>query len=156
MRSISTVRPSIPTHAYTQIAQTLMPFLFSWYDFIKIRNHNLFGKSCVASALAEYPSYNGMLHIYSKTAHSSSTVSTPSNTPIPRQTPLTAPNGIQIQSAVLPQHTLRTDRPTDRWDWRQVCTNTRLRSIDCIATRIKTGKPSLELATSTAGSAYVL
>jgi len=28
-------------------------------------------------------------------------------------TPLTTPNGIQIQSAVLPQYTLRTDPPTD-------------------------------------------
>jgi len=31
------------------------------------------------------------------------------------------------------------DRPTDRqMDWRQVCTNTRLRSIDCIAMRLTT------------------
>ena len=32
----------------------------------------------------------------------------PSNTPIPRPTPFTTPNGIQIQSAVLPQYTFRT------------------------------------------------
>jgi len=38
----------------------------------------------------------------------------PSNTPVPRPTPLTTPNGIRIQSAVLPQYTFRTDRPTDR------------------------------------------
>ena len=36
------------------------------------------------------------------------------NTPIPRPTPLTTPNGIRIRSAVLPQCTFRTDRPTDR------------------------------------------
>jgi len=36
----------------------------------------------------------------------------PSNTPIPRPTPLITSNGIRIQSAVLPQYTLRTDRPT--------------------------------------------
>jgi len=36
-----------------------------------------------------------------------------SNTPIPRQTPLTTSKGIGIQSAVLPQCTLRTDRQTD-------------------------------------------
>ena len=48
----------------------------------------------------------------------------PCNTPIPRPTPLTTPNGIQIQSAVLPQYTLRTDRPTDMWARREVCTKT--------------------------------
>jgi len=50
----------------------------------------------------------------------------PSNIPIPRPTPLTIPNGIRIQSAVLPQYTFRrdtqTDRhtQTDRWARRQV------------------------------------
>jgi len=34
--------------------------------------------------------------------------------PITRLTPITNPNGIQIQLAVLPQYTLWTDRPTDR------------------------------------------
>jgi len=48
-----------------------------------------------------------------------------SNTLIPRLTPLTTPNGIQIQSAILPQYTLRspdkpTDRPIDRWARLQV------------------------------------
>jgi len=33
----------------------------------------------------------------------------PSNMPIPWSTPLTIPNGIQIQSAVLPQYTFQTD-----------------------------------------------
>jgi len=37
-----------------------------------------------------------------------------SNTPILRPIPLTIPNGIRIHSAVLPQYTFRTDRPTDR------------------------------------------
>ena len=37
----------------------------------------------------------------------------PSNTPIPRPTPLTVPNGIRIQSVVLPQYTFRTYQPTD-------------------------------------------
>jgi len=37
-----------------------------------------------------------------------------SNTPVPRPTQLTIPNGIRIHSAVLPQYTFRTDRPTDR------------------------------------------
>jgi len=36
---------------------------------------------------------------------------TPSNTTIPRPTPLTIPNGIRIQSAMLPQYTFRTHRP---------------------------------------------
>ena len=65
-----------------------------------------------------------------------------SNTPIPRPNPLTTPNGIWIQSTVLPQYALRTDSPTewltdrpiDRWARRQVCTTTCLRSIDCTAT----------------------
>jgi len=37
-----------------------------------------------------------------------------SDTPIPLPTPLTIPNSIRIQSAVLPQYTLRTDLQTDR------------------------------------------
>jgi len=49
----------------------------------------------------------------------------PSNTPMPRPTPLTTPNGIWIHSAVLPQYTFRTDRqtdqPTDRWSRRETC-----------------------------------
>jgi len=40
-----------------------------------------------------------------KTAPYPSTIITPSNIPIPRPTPLTTPNGIRIQSAVLPQVT---------------------------------------------------
>jgi len=39
---------------------------------------------------------------------------TPSNTPIPQPTPLTIPNGIRIQSAVLPQQTSLTDIQKDR------------------------------------------
>jgi len=42
-----------------------------------------------------------------------SRVATPSNTPIFRPTPLTTPNGIRIQSAVLPQYTFRTHTQTD-------------------------------------------
>jgi len=38
----------------------------------------------------------------------------PSNTPILRPTPLIIPNGIRIQSAILPQYTFQTDRQTDR------------------------------------------
>jgi len=38
----------------------------------------------------------------------------PSKTPSHRPTPLTIPNGIRIQSAVLSQYTFRTDRQTDR------------------------------------------
>jgi len=56
-----------------------------------------------------------------KTAHFYSMISTPSYTPIPRLTPLTTPNGIQIQSAICPQYTLQTDthRQTDRQRHRQ-------------------------------------
>jgi len=37
-----------------------------------------------------------------------------SNAAIPQPTPLTNPNGIRIQSAILPQYTFRADRQTDR------------------------------------------
>jgi len=38
----------------------------------------------------------------------------PSNTPIPRPTPLTNPNGIKTHSSFLPQYTFRTDRQTNQ------------------------------------------
>jgi len=69
-----------------------------------------------------------MPHIYPQNCPFPSTIFTPGNTPIHRLTPLTTPNGIQIQSAVLPQYTIRTDRqtdrPIDRWARRQVSTKT--------------------------------
>jgi len=61
--------------------------------------------------------YNGMPHIYPKTDPSSSTISTPSDTPIPRPTALTTPNGIQIQSAIF--HNSPTGQ-TDRQAGRQI------------------------------------
>ena len=45
-----------------------------------------------------------------KTAPFPSTISTSSNTPIPGLTPLTTPNGNQIQSVIFPRYTLRTHR----------------------------------------------
>jgi len=54
---------------------------------------------------------------------------TPSNTPISRPIPLTYPNGIRIQSVVLPQYIIQTDRQTDRWARQQACKNTRLGCI---------------------------
>jgi len=53
----------------------------------------------------------------------------------PSTDPAHHPSSIQIQSAVLPQYAPRRDRPTDRqtdrqadtWDWRQLCTKSRLR-----------------------------
>jgi len=47
------------------------------------------------------------------------------------------PKGHPDPISRFPQFTGRTDRQTDRWARRQTCTNTRLRSIDCIATRLK-------------------
>ena len=55
--------------------------------------------------------YNGTHQIHPKTAPSPQRSS---NTPIFRPTPLTTLNGIRIRSAVLPQYTIRTDRPTHR------------------------------------------
>ena len=66
--------------------------------------------------------YNGTPQMHPKTALSHS------NTSIPRPTPLTAPNGIRIHSAVLPQYTFRThsrhtDTRTVRLDKRHVYSN---------------------------------
>jgi len=41
-----------------------------------------------------------------------STITTSSNTSIPRSTPITIPNGIRVHSAVLPQYTFQTDTHT--------------------------------------------
>jgi len=41
-----------------------------------------------------------------------------SNTWMPGVTPFTTPNNIRIKSAILPQYTLQTDRPTNRWSRR--------------------------------------
>jgi len=68
------------------------------------------------------------------TTPSPSTSPPSSNTPIPRLTPLTTSNGIQIQSAIFSQFTHRTNqnterktnRQTDSWARRQLCSNTRL------------------------------
>ena len=48
---------------------------------------------------------------------------------ISKPTPLTTPNGIRIQLAVLPQYTLRTDTHRLTWSRRETCTNTHLRCI---------------------------
>jgi len=65
-----------------------------------------------------------------KTAPYPLTIFTSSNTPIPWLTPLTTPNGIQIQSLFCHGTPSRqTDWPTDRWARWQACTNTRLCSI---------------------------
>jgi len=58
--------------------------------------------------------YNGTPQFTPKTAPSTSTITIPSNTPFTRWTPLTTPNSIRIQSAILPQYTLWTDRQRDR------------------------------------------
>ena len=58
--------------------------------------------------------YNEMPQIHPKTAPSLLTITTPSNTPIPWPTPLTTPNGMWIQSDILPQYTFQTDRHTDK------------------------------------------
>jgi len=77
--------------------------------------------------------YNGMPCIHPQNCPLPFDASHPSNTPIPWPPPLTTPKSIQIYSAILPQYTLWTDRPTDRWSkWmfrtmsayaREWCTN---------------------------------
>ena len=65
-----------------------------------------------ASQSPHYISYNGTPQIHPPNFPRRSRP--PSNTPIPRPTPLTFPNSIRIHSAVSPQYTLRTDKPIDR------------------------------------------
>ena len=80
-----------------------------------------------------------MPHIYPENCLSPTTITTPSNKPVSRPThsPLqTAPGSTQPFC----HNTPRSDRPTDRWSRRQTCKNTRLRSIDYIATRLKTNQ----------------
>jgi len=57
--------------------------------------------------------FNGTPYIYPQNYLLPSTITTRIYTPIPRPTPLTTPNGIRIQSAVLPQYTFRLHRETD-------------------------------------------
>jgi len=68
--------------------------------------------------------YNGTFQIHPKLPLLLRRSPPPSNTPIPRPTPLTITNGTRIQLAVLPQYTFRTDRQTqtqtNRWARRQV------------------------------------
>ena len=78
-------------------------------------NDNSIGSHTSAQICDKIPiGYNGTPYIHPKTVPFPSTITTPSNTPIPRPTPLTTSNGIRIQSAVLPQYTLWTNRQTDR------------------------------------------
>ena len=60
--------------------------------------------------------FNGTPHIYFRNCPSPSTITTPFNVPIPRATPLTTPNGIQIHSAVC--HSSLSVQHTDRHTYR--------------------------------------
>ena len=69
--------------------------------------------------------YNGTTQIHPQNFPFPLMITTPSNTPIPRLIPLTVPNGIWIQSAILPKYTFRfrqthrhtlAHRPTDGID----------------------------------------
>ena len=61
------------------------------------------------------------LQLHPQTAPSPLTITTPSNTPIPWPTPLTAPNGIRICSAICHNTPCgQTDRLTDRLTYRQM------------------------------------
>jgi len=79
---------------------------------------------------------NRMPHIYPQNCHFPLMISTPSNTSIPRLTPLTTPSGIQIQSVVFPQFTHRIVRQTDKWTKQQLCSNTRLCSVVLIESNV--------------------
>ena len=82
--------------------------------------------------------YDWILHIYPRKLSLSLRRSLPpSNTPIPRSTPFTTPNGIQIQSAVFPQFTQRTDRQTGVLLKRLVIMSTEISRIRCCSDRLK-------------------
>ena len=80
--------------------------------------------SCTSAQLCiKVPTgYSGMPQIHPQNCPFPSTITTLSNTRIPRPTSPTTPNGIQIHSAILPQYIFRTERQTDRWSRRQTCT----------------------------------
>ena len=71
--------------------------------------------------------YNGMTQIHPKTAPSPSTITTPSNTPVPWPNPFTTSNVIRIRFATIHFPDRQTDTvthtQTDRWDKRQVYSN---------------------------------
>jgi len=105
-------------------------------DLEEPRRHPLRQRTTTPQSLHRY---NATPHIYTKIAPTPWTITTPSNTPIPRLTPFTIPNGIRIHSAVLPQYTFRTDRQTDKPTDGLGDTPVRIRairSIDYIATRL--------------------
>jgi len=77
--------------------------------------HSTAAKCLPAIGIRGLIGYNGTLQIHPQNCPFPFLRSPPpSNTPIPRQTPLTIPNGIRIQLAILPQYTFRTDRQTDK------------------------------------------
>jgi len=83
-----------------------------------------------------------MPHIYTKMLLLLRRFPPPSNTPVPRPTPLTSPNSIHIQSAVLPQYTIHTDRPADRLGNRFVPRPTYALYVDCSDTANNSNKKS--------------
>jgi len=77
--------------------------------------------------------YNGIPQIHPKNCPSPLMITTPSNTPILRPTPLTTPKGIWIHLAILPQYTSgQTDRLTDRQTDRQTDWWSRWETCKCL------------------------
>jgi len=110
-------------------------YRFRWYiDCTEMLSifHARVEYTCFSNTLTNAIQTNGEKKTFT-TSPSPFYMRTPSNTPIPRLTQLATPNAIQIQSAVFPQFTHRTDRQTYRQtegrSRRQTCKNTRLHSI---------------------------
>ena len=110
------IRPN-PIQQFLNCRNLTQPDPKRQYIMLSVRKQEIpmqFGKSRVATLTAENNYATKSPHLPPKLPLPFRRSPPPSNTPISRPTPLTTPNGIQIQSAILPQYTFRTDRPTDQ------------------------------------------
>jgi len=105
------------TYLIGKMQWLLKKMFIGWIKLTKTSHPKVIWEQCIA--LAQLPNKvplvtMGCPTLTLKTAPTPSTITTPSNRPIPQLTPLTTPNGIRIQ------YTFRTDRQThtqiDRWD----------------------------------------
>jgi len=95
------------TVSFLQISRKLKIQSWNWLYFRKA-NKKTYGNTPVEYISVKNTPFKPMVPKNPQTSPSSWGTWIPSN----ELTPFTTPNGIRIQSAVLPQYTFRTDRPT--------------------------------------------